>query len=76
MRAREGTLRPRPWLVWTASLLASLVGLKYGYDFGERLSGTVLGVITGVNLAVFGGFVAGSAVKWMFGSHAANRDET
>jgi len=34
--------RPRRWLVWIASLLAGLTGLKYGYEFGERLSGMVV----------------------------------
>jgi uncharacterized membrane protein YeaQ/YmgE (transglycosylase-associated protein family) len=58
--------------VWTACLVGGLIGLKYGYDFGELLSGTALGVITGINLAVVGAFLAGSLVNRLLRS---NRDE-
>jgi hypothetical protein len=76
MTASQQNKRPRRWLVWIASGLAGLMGFKYGYDFGERLSGTVLGVIAGVNLAVMCGFVGGSAAKRIAASRAAKRDRT
>jgi hypothetical protein len=72
MTAPQRDDRRQRLLVWTACLVGGLIGLKYGYDFGELLSGTALGVITGINLAVVGAFLAGSLVNRLLRS---NRDE-
>jgi hypothetical protein len=74
MSAPQRDDRRQRLLVWTACLLGGLVGLKYGYDFGELLSGTALGVITGINLAVVGAFVAGSAVSRLLRWNRSDED--
>jgi hypothetical protein len=40
-------------LVWAVCTLAGLVGLAYGYDFGQRVGGMLLGMVMALNAAVF-----------------------
>lgn len=42
------------WAIWAAQAVAVVLGLKYGYAFGVRISGAVLGVVLAANTAVFG----------------------
>jgi hypothetical protein len=53
----------REWLVRGASLAAALVGLIYGFDFGLRLDGIVIGIVAAVNCGVFGALVAGALAE-------------
>jgi hypothetical protein len=42
----------RRW-VWATQAVAAGVGLVLGYDFGVRISGTLLGVVLALNGALF-----------------------
>jgi len=46
-----------------AYALAIGAGLKYGYDFGVQISGTILGVVLAINSAVFCSIVVGMFVE-------------
>lgn len=59
---------PRPsapprWLVWGGSGLAGLVGLVWGFGFGARLAGLMVGVVTAVNMAVISALLAGAVLE-------------
>lgn len=43
-----GLIRPRSLLLWAAHALAWAVGIVLGFGFGWRVSGTGLGVVTGL----------------------------
>ena len=53
---------PRAWLPWAMSALAALLGLVYGFDAGQRMSGPMLGVVMALNAAVIAGLLAGAVV--------------
>lgn len=55
MIARLERGHPSRWVAWSLYVLAALVGLKYGYDFGLSVSGgsLLIGVIGAINGAVF-----------------------
>jgi hypothetical protein len=61
---------------WVAGLVAAALGLWYGYDFGERLSGTVLGVITAVSTALFGFLLASSLAERFFSNRRRGEDQS
>ncbi len=44
----------RRTLVQLGYLLAAVIGSKFGYDFGNQVAGTPLGVLMALNAAVFG----------------------
>jgi hypothetical protein len=44
---------------------AVLVGLVYGFDVGERISGIFMGMIMAVNTAVFGVFCVSALAGWL-----------
>ena len=48
-----GAHRPYRRLIQFIYLVAIVIGLKYGYDFGNRISGMILGVVVALNAAVF-----------------------
>jgi hypothetical protein len=58
------TRRVRHWAAWTLIGLAGLAGFWFGYDFGYRLSGRGLGVVTGLNAALFCSLIADAATGW------------
>jgi hypothetical protein len=53
---------PRAWLAWALSALAALLGLVYGFDAGQRMSGPILGAVMALNAAVIAGLLAGAVV--------------
>jgi hypothetical protein len=55
-----------PITAWVAGIVAALAGLWYGYDFGDKLSGTWLGIVTALSTGLFGFLVASSLVeRWL-----------
>ena len=53
--------RRRRWVRFTYALatVAGAAGAKYGFDFGTRISGTLLGVVLALNGAVFCALMVG-----------------
>jgi hypothetical protein len=45
--------------------VVGLLGLKYGYDAGVQMSGTLLGVVMGLNAAVFCALMAAAALSFL-----------
>jgi hypothetical protein len=47
--------QPRSVRLWVRAVcsLAGLVGVAYGYDFGHRVGGMLLGLVMALNAAVF-----------------------
>jgi hypothetical protein len=76
--AADGTERARgaSMVEWAAGLVAAALGLWYGYDFGERLSGTVLGVVTALSTALFGFLLASSLAERFFSTHRRGDGES
>ncbi len=54
---------PLQWAAWGTTLTAGVVGLLYGYAFGVRLSGTLLGVVLAVNGAALCSMVADALLE-------------
>jgi hypothetical protein len=54
------------WLQWLLYAFAGLVGLKYGYDFGDQISGKLLGFVLGLNSAAFGIFFTQAFIGPLF----------
>jgi ABC-type transporter Mla maintaining outer membrane lipid asymmetry permease subunit MlaE len=44
---------------------AVLIGLVYGFDVGERISGILMGVIMALNTAVFGVLCVSAVAGWL-----------
>jgi hypothetical protein len=66
--SRQAALRIRragalQWTAWLATLAAGVVGLWYGWAFGVRLSGTLLGVVLAVNGALLCSMVADALLE-------------
>ena len=64
-------------LVLGAYGAAIVVGLKYGYDFGAQISGTILGIVLAINGALFCSIVVGivvERVRQMLDTRATQRD--
>ena len=51
------------WLVRLVYLLAAVAGMVYSYDFGRIIGGPVVGVVLGLNGAVFCSIVAGALAE-------------
>jgi hypothetical protein len=62
-------------VVALAQLVAVGVGLKYGFDFGQEISGTALGVVLAINTALFGAMMVGMVTDWVFKPRGAQRTE-
>jgi hypothetical protein len=50
---------------WIFVTLAALVGLWYGYGFGERIGGALLGVLLAVVAAVLASALVDGAIDWL-----------
>jgi hypothetical protein len=51
------------YLLWAAYVAASVIGAAYGFVFGERIGGILLGVVTALNGAVFCAFMVGAIAE-------------
>ncbi len=49
-------------VAWTISGAAALAAVSYGYDFGLRLSGPLVAVVTAANAGLMGWLLAGAIV--------------
>ncbi len=49
-------------LPWAVQALAALVAGWWGFGFGNQVSGVLLGVVTALNAAAFGGLLAGAVL--------------
>lgn len=58
------SVTPRWWLR-LACLLAAVVGLMYGYEFGNRISGPWIGVLLALNCAVFASLMTHGFAQWL-----------
>lgn len=57
---RDDNLQRRwVWFTYALAAVAGAVGAKYGFDFGTRISGTLLGVVLALNGAVFCALMVG-----------------
>ena len=45
--------------------MSAVAGMILGYDFGNRLAGTLVGVVMGLNGAVFCSILASGAADWV-----------
>lgn len=75
---KETSEQPRPLqrrVVQVTQIVAVVVGLKYGYDFGKQISGTLLGVVLAINGAVFCAIVVGMVADLAFGHRRVDRNE-
>jgi hypothetical protein len=52
-----------PYAAWIAGVVAAVVGLIYGYDFGARLDGLWLGLVTSLSTGAFGFLFVSSVVE-------------
>lgn len=57
------TRKPPRWLVRGGSGVAGLAGLVWGFEFGHRVAGMLLGVVTALNMAVICALLAGAALE-------------
>ncbi len=55
-----GKTRFDQWPVWLVSGAAGLVATKLGWDFGDQLSGPLLGVFTAANFGVLAALLVGT----------------
>jgi len=46
--------------------VAIVIGLKYGYDFGNQISGTLMGIVGAVNGALFCAILVGVIAEKLF----------
>lgn len=54
MQVKGKSVAPARLALWGAQAVAALVGLGYGFAFGQQLSGPGLGVLLAANGCVFG----------------------
>jgi hypothetical protein len=52
-------------LTRSAFALVALVCAVYGYGFGERIGGFLLGLVAAANCAAFGVLIASALVQWL-----------
>lgn len=71
----QASRRRRP-LVWAVTLIAGLIGLVAGFDFGNRLAGSLVGAVMALNGALFCSILAAAVAERVFGErHSASEDE-
>ena len=66
--------RNRRRLVWAVWLIAALAGLKYGFDFGSRISGLWMGIAMAITTAVFCSMMAGGMVQRLLRAKPTRHD--
>jgi hypothetical protein len=70
-----GALR---WVRWAVVVIAATIGGAYSFDFGLRLNGPWLGVVTAANGALICWVMAGALVdaleRWMRGARSKESD--
>lgn len=64
------------WSVRLVHLIAATIGLKYGYDFGVRLSGMWFGVALALNTGFFCSLIVGSLAERLIGGRRRTADDT
>ncbi|MCE2947388.1 MAG: hypothetical protein ACK515_19385 [bacterium] len=58
--------RFRRYLRYGISVVAIAVGLKYGFDFGNQISGPLMGVVGAINGAVFCALILDYLIERIF----------
>jgi len=71
----QGAATSKRWIQWGVYLLATALGLYYGYDIGSRVSGMAMGVVMALNTAVFASIMAGAVSDrlWQWWADSRNR---
>jgi hypothetical protein len=65
-----------PTSAWVAGIVAALAGLWSGYEFGEKLAGVWLGIVTALSTGLFGFLIASSLVERWLAPPRRDDDET
>lgn len=60
-------IQTRRWLARAVTAAAGLLGMYLGFDFGQQISGTLIGVVLAVNGALFGSILASAAAERLLG---------
>ncbi|MDZ7653012.1 MAG: hypothetical protein U5L03_10880 [Burkholderiaceae bacterium] len=68
-------IQTRRWLAWTVTAAGGLIGMYYGFDFGQQISGTLIGAVMAVNGALFGSILASAAVERLLALRAPKTDD-
>jgi hypothetical protein len=63
----------RRWLVRLVYVLAGVLGVLYGYDFGQVIGGPIVGVVLALNGAIFCSIVAGALAEQLCQARPAER---
>jgi hypothetical protein len=64
----------RRYLRYGISVVAVAVGLKYGFDFGNQISGPLMGVVGAINGAVFCALILDYLIERIFPAGDRRRD--
>jgi hypothetical protein len=62
----------RIWIVRVGYGVVAAIGLKLGFDFGDRVAGAPFGVLMAVNAAVFGAILFSIVAGKLLRSEAAH----
>ncbi len=67
---------PRERVILVINVVAIVVGLVYGYDFGHRIGGSwILGVVAALNTALFCSLFVDFMADRVFRQKTTRRDE-
>jgi hypothetical protein len=67
--------RFRRYLRYGVSFVAVMVGLKFGFDFGNRISGPLMGVVAAINSAVFCALILDFITERLFPVRKGRRED-
>lgn len=62
MMSRQRVPSSHRFMAWVVYVLATVLGLRYGYDFGHRIGGLWLGVFLALIGAAFTSILADAAL--------------
>jgi hypothetical protein len=67
--------RFRHYLRYAISIAAVAIGLKLGFDFGNRISGPLMGVVAAINSAVFCALILDFITERLFPVRKGSRED-
>ena len=66
----------RQYVVWAVQAAAALFGAVWGWGFGVKVGGVLMGLVAALNCAAFSALLLGAAVQWLLrprGAAGANK---
>jgi len=66
--------RFRHYLRYTIAIAAVAIGLVLGFDFGNRISGPLIGVVAAINCAVFCALILDFITERLFPARQGGRE--